>query len=86
MYFFKPTSTKSTFYKTTFFKPQPQQQPQYQTHSGTHLKMKHQIFNQTSINYGCDKIQPQPQGRKEGGASRGPGPPLQYIYFFLLGN
>jgi hypothetical protein len=31
--FVKPTSTKSTFYKITFFKPQPQQQPQYQTRS-----------------------------------------------------
>jgi hypothetical protein len=31
--FFKLTSTKSTFYKTTFFKPQPQQLSQYQTHT-----------------------------------------------------
>jgi len=28
----KPISTKSTFYKTTFFKPQPQKLTQYQTH------------------------------------------------------
>jgi hypothetical protein len=28
----KPTSTKSTFYKTIFFKPQPQKLAQYQTH------------------------------------------------------
>jgi hypothetical protein len=28
----KPTSTKSAFYQTTFFKSQPQKLPQYQTH------------------------------------------------------
>jgi hypothetical protein len=31
--FLKINLTKSTFYETAFYKPQPQQQPQYQTRS-----------------------------------------------------